>query len=169
MTALPALRLNKNEDRRLRAGHVWVFSNEVDTKLTPLTQFEPGQAVLIESAGGQVIGSGYVNPHALICARLVSRDPKYILDQSLLAHRLNIALSLRERLFDTPVLPPRLRRQRRSAGAGGGPLRGYPGGADHHRRHGKTENRDRGGAAKGRPPERHPVPQRYFHPRAWKA
>ncbi|MHB1140597.1 MAG: class I SAM-dependent rRNA methyltransferase [Sulfuricaulis sp.] len=102
MTALPALRLNKNEDRRLRAGHVWVFSNEVDTKLTPLTQFEPGQAVLIESAGGQVIGSGYVNPHALICARLVSRDPKYILDQSLLTHRLNIALSLRERLFDAP-------------------------------------------------------------------
>jgi 23S rRNA (cytosine1962-C5)-methyltransferase len=102
MTAHPSLRLNKNEDRRLRAGHVWVFSNEVDTKLTPLTQFEPGQQVLIESAGGQVIGTGYVNPHALICARLVSRDPKYTLDQSLLTHRLNIALSLRERLFDTP-------------------------------------------------------------------
>jgi 23S rRNA (cytosine1962-C5)-methyltransferase len=102
MTALPALRLNKNEDRRLRAGHVWVFSNEVDTKLTPLAQFEPGQPVTIEAAGGQVIGTGYVNPHALICARLVSRDPKYILDQSLLTHRLNIALSLRERLFDTP-------------------------------------------------------------------
>lgn len=100
--SLASLRLNKNEDRRLRAGHAWVFSNEVDTKLTPLTQFEPGQPVLIEAAGGQVIGSGYVNPHALICARLVSRDPKYTLDQSLLTHRLNIALSLRERLFDTP-------------------------------------------------------------------
>lgn len=103
MTAAPpSLRLNKNEDRRLRAGHVWVFSNEVDTKLTPLTAFEPGQSVLIEDAAGHVLGSGYVNPHALICARLVSRDPKYILDQSLLTHRLNIALSLRERLFDTP-------------------------------------------------------------------
>ena len=103
MTAtLPTLRLNKNEDRRLRAGHVWVFSNEVDTKLTPLTAFEPGQAVLINDAAGHVLGSGYINPHALICARLVSRDPKYVLDQSLLTHRLNIALSLRERLFDTP-------------------------------------------------------------------
>lgn len=100
--ALPPLRLNKNEDRRLRAGHVWVFSNEVDTKLTPLAQFEPGQPVLIEAAGGQVIGTGYVNPHALICARLVSRDPQYTLDQSLLTHRLNVALALRERLFDTP-------------------------------------------------------------------
>ncbi|MHB8742457.1 MAG: class I SAM-dependent rRNA methyltransferase [Sulfuricaulis sp.] len=101
MTPIP-LRLNKNEDRRLRAGHVWVFSNEVDTRVTPLTQYEPGQPVLIEDAAGHVLGSGYVNPHALICARLVSRDPKYILDQSLLTHRLNVALSLRERLYDTP-------------------------------------------------------------------
>jgi 23S rRNA (cytosine1962-C5)-methyltransferase len=51
MTLAP-LRLNKNEDRRLRAGHVWVFSNEVDTKNTPLTQLEPGQPVLIEDAAG---------------------------------------------------------------------------------------------------------------------
>ena len=99
---LAPLRLNKNEDRRLRAGHVWIFSNEVDTKTTPITQFEPGQPVLIEDANGHVLGTGYVNPHPLICARLVSRDPKYILDQSLITHRLNIALSLRERLFDTP-------------------------------------------------------------------
>ena len=96
------LRLNKNEERRLRAGHVWVFSNEVDTRITPFSQFEPGQAVMIEDAAGHVLGSGYMNPHALICARLVSRDPHYILDQSLLTHRLNIALSLRQRLFDTP-------------------------------------------------------------------
>jgi 23S rRNA (cytosine1962-C5)-methyltransferase len=102
MTTPASLRLNKNEDRRLRAGHVWVFSNEVDTRVTPLNQFEPGQPVLIEDASGRVLGTGYVNPHALICARLVSRDPAYFLDQSLLVHRLNIALSLRERLFDTP-------------------------------------------------------------------
>src|SRR5690606_26313427 len=46
--------------------------------------------------------TGYVNPHALICARLVSRDPRYVLDRSLITHRLNIALSLRERLFGAP-------------------------------------------------------------------
>src|SRR3990172_9406030 len=100
--SLAPLRLNKNEDRRLRAGHVWVFSNEVDTKLTPLSGFEPGQPVTIEDAAGHVLGTGYVNPHALICARLVSRDPKYVLDQSLITHRLNVALSLRARLFDQP-------------------------------------------------------------------
>jgi 23S rRNA (cytosine1962-C5)-methyltransferase len=99
---LAPLRLLKNEDRRLRAGHVWIFSNEVDTKATPIAQLEPGQPVLIQDASGHTLGTGYVNPHPLICARLVSRDADYVLDQSLITHRLNVALSLRERLLETP-------------------------------------------------------------------
>ncbi len=94
--------LKKSEERRLRAGHLWVFSNEVDVKRTPLTDFAPGQPVLIQAGDGKPIGTGYVNPHSLICARLVSRDPRHVLDRSLLVHRLNIALSLRERLFPQP-------------------------------------------------------------------
>ena len=39
---LPALRLKRNEDRRLHAGHLWIFSNEVDTQQTPLSKFKPG-------------------------------------------------------------------------------------------------------------------------------
>jgi len=96
------LRLKKHEDRRLHTGHTWVFSNEVDTKITPLDAFEPGEVCVIEEASGRAIGSGYVNPATLISARLVSRDPAMLLDQSLITHRLNIALSLRERLFDKP-------------------------------------------------------------------
>lgn len=94
--------LKKNEERRLRNGHLWVYSNEVDTARTPLTAFEPGQAVTILASDGKSLGSGYVNPHSLICARLVSRDAGQPLDKSLLVHRLNIALSLRERLYDKP-------------------------------------------------------------------
>jgi len=101
MTLAP-LRLKKNEDRRLRAGHVWVFSNEVDTTATPLTGFEPGQPVVIEDYSGHALGSGYVNPHTLISARLVSRDHTQVLNQSLLVHRLNVAQSLRTRLFAEP-------------------------------------------------------------------
>jgi 23S rRNA (cytosine1962-C5)-methyltransferase len=100
--SLATLRLKKHEDRRLRAGHLWVFSNEVDIRASPLERFEPGEPVLIEDAAGQPLGTGYVNPHALICARLVSRDPKFILDRSLLAQRLEVALALRERLYPAP-------------------------------------------------------------------
>ena len=99
---LPPLRLKKNEERRLKAGHLWIYSNEVDIEATPLKDFEPGTNVLIEDSRGHAIGTGYVNPHTLISARLVSRDPKYMLDKSLIKHRLNIALSLRELLFDKP-------------------------------------------------------------------
>lgn len=99
---LPPLRLKKNEDRRLRAGHLWVFSNEVDVAQTPLTAFAPGDAVLVQDAGGRVLGTAYVNPNSLICARLVSRDPSQALDHELLLQRLRRALSVRERLFPGP-------------------------------------------------------------------
>ena len=96
------MRLKKNEDRRIRAGHVWIFSNEVDVAATPLDGFEPGQLADFQDSTGKSLGNGYVNPHSLICGRLVSRDPGYVLGKSLLVHRLNVALSLRQRLFAQP-------------------------------------------------------------------
>lgn len=98
----PPLILKKNEDRRLRAGHLWVFSNEVDTVKTPLKAFAAGDLVEIQSSNGHVIGTGYVNPNSLIAARILSRDPRHPPDRSLLVHRLNVALALRERLYPRP-------------------------------------------------------------------
>jgi len=96
------LRLKPNQDRRLRAGHLWIYSNEVDSKATPLKAFEVGEPVVVQSAKGKFLGHGYVNPNSLICARLVSRDPEHLLDQSLIVHRLNVALALRERYYARP-------------------------------------------------------------------
>jgi 23S rRNA (cytosine1962-C5)-methyltransferase len=100
--SLPELILRKNEDRRLRAGHLWVFSNEVDNDQTPLTAFTPGQAVVIAAHNGQRLGSGYVNPHSLICARLVSRNSAHPYGAALVRERIAAALRLRDRLFDQP-------------------------------------------------------------------
>lgn len=99
---LPSLRLKKHADRRLKAGHLWLYSNEIDTGATPLKGLEPGQQVVVEAANGKALGVAYVNPNSLICARLVSREPKQGLDRSLLVHRLNQALALRQRLFVAP-------------------------------------------------------------------
>lgn len=99
--SLPPLRLKKSEERRLRAGHLWIYSNEVDTAATPLTAFAPGAQVQVETHTGRALGCAYVNPHSLIAARLFSRDA-HVLDRSLLVHRLNIALALREKLYSTP-------------------------------------------------------------------
>ncbi|MBU0900705.1 MAG: class I SAM-dependent rRNA methyltransferase [Gammaproteobacteria bacterium] len=100
--SLPSLRLKANADRRLRAGHLWVYSNEIDVTATPLSGFVAGDQAILEAAGGKALGVVAMSPNNLICARLLSRDLKHVLDKSLLVHRLNVALSLRERLFDKP-------------------------------------------------------------------
>jgi len=99
---LPCLRLKPHEERRLQAGHLWVFSNEVDVAATPLTAFEPGQCVQVRSSRDRFIGYAYVNPRTLIAARLLGRDPVHPPGRPLLVHRLKVALSLRERVCREP-------------------------------------------------------------------
>lgn len=98
----PALYLKRGEDARLRAGHLWVFANEVDVARSPLNSFQPGEACAIVDARDKPLGVGYVNPHSLICARLVVRGVGHPLDAPLLTHRLRVALALRERLYAEP-------------------------------------------------------------------
>ncbi len=100
--SLPLLTLRKNEDRRLRAGHLWVFSNEVDVKKTPLTDFRPGEVVQVTTDTGKPMGMAYVNPRSLIAARLLTHGKAAPPVSGLIAHRINQALGLRKRLFDTP-------------------------------------------------------------------
>ncbi len=96
------LQLRKDQERRLLAGHCWIYSNEVDTAATPLKDLAPGQAVEVRSDHERWIGHGYVNPHSLICARLVSRDHARPLSPALWVARIHDALALRERLYRRP-------------------------------------------------------------------
>jgi len=99
MQKLPTLKLGKDQERRLLAGHAWIYSNEVDTKETPLKAFSAGEQVAVVSQRGKWIGNAYVNPHALICARIVSTDISKTLDEKLLTERISQALLLRQRLY----------------------------------------------------------------------
>ena len=89
--------LKPQEERRLHAGHLWIFSNEVNVGATPLTAFEPGAHVQVRSSNDRFLGFAYVNPRTLISARLLGRDPDYPPGKSLLVHRLKVALALRKR------------------------------------------------------------------------
>ena len=99
-TPLPVLRLKRNEDRRLHAGHLWVFSNEVDTGQTPLTRFAPGDLVRVLAHNDRPLGLAYVNPRSLISARLL--ETATVPDEDWFARRLRRALALRERLYAAP-------------------------------------------------------------------
>jgi len=100
--AHPEIFLKKNEDKRLRKGHLWVFSNEVDTKRSPLEQFSAGDLVQVKSEDGKALGTAYINPQALICARLLSRKANLKCGANFFKERLATALTLREKLFDKP-------------------------------------------------------------------
>ena len=103
VTELPKLVLKKNEERRLGAGHLWVYSNEVDNKKTPLKELDAGAMVALYSQRGQFCGNAYVNPHSLICARVFSFKEGQLLDTSLIRMRLAAALKLRDSLYDFPA------------------------------------------------------------------
>lgn len=99
---LPKLILNSQADRRLKKGHLWVYSNEVDIKKTPLKGFKAGDQALICSHNGKALAIAIINPTALICGRIVNRDISHPLDKSLLVHRFKQALALREACFNEP-------------------------------------------------------------------
>jgi 23S rRNA (cytosine1962-C5)-methyltransferase len=97
---LPALRLKRNEDRRLHTGHLWIFSNEVDTQQTPLTKFKPGELVRVLAHNDRALGLAYVNPQSLISARMLGTWK--VPDVAWLVARIRAALRLRERLYAKP-------------------------------------------------------------------
>jgi 23S rRNA (cytosine1962-C5)-methyltransferase len=99
---MPVLRLKRGEERRLMSGHSWVFSNEVDIASTPLTALQAGALVQLQAHNERFLGYAYVNPHALICARIVGRRPEQPIDRDLIEQRLRVALALRERICRGP-------------------------------------------------------------------
>lgn len=100
--SFPILVLKPQADRRLKLGHLWIYSNEVDVEKSPLKTFEIGQQALVTAHNGKPLGIALINPNGLICGRLVSRDEKFPLNKSLLVHRIKQALALRELAFDEP-------------------------------------------------------------------
>lgn len=97
----PTLSLLPGHDRRLRAGHPWVFSNELAWS-APMRGLPPGGVVRIEAASGRPEGTFMFNPHSLIAARRLNRDPAAAIDRGFVAARLARAAALRARLFAAP-------------------------------------------------------------------
>jgi 23S rRNA (cytosine1962-C5)-methyltransferase len=88
----PRLVLRRNQDRRVRGGHPWIFSNEIEQ-----IEGEPADGALVEIVDhrGAFLGRAYLNRHSLIAARVLTRgrDP---IDTSFFVRRIERALRLRE-------------------------------------------------------------------------
>jgi 23S rRNA (cytosine1962-C5)-methyltransferase len=64
-------RLKKGGDIRLRSGHPWVFSNELQDSPKGIL---PGEVVEVQTLSGQFMARGYGNPQSLIAFRALSFD-----------------------------------------------------------------------------------------------
>ena len=92
--------LRRKEDRRVRGGHPWVFSNEIrETRGSPGT----GDVVAVLDAGGHSLGIGFYHPHSLIAVRLLARTEEEI-DGEFFRRRLAAALETRTRLYPSETV-----------------------------------------------------------------
>lgn len=94
--------LKKNEERRLLAGHLWIYSNEIDTKITKLRDFVPGELVYIKNSQNKNLGLGYINPHTLLCVRLLTSDINQVINREFFSAKIQQALLLRQACFAKP-------------------------------------------------------------------
>ena len=87
--------LKKNEEKRIRNGHLWVFSNEIEKIIG-----EPGNGDLGEvyDSKEQLLGSGFYNKNSLIAVRLISKL-KVVSLQDLFSNRIMNAYDLRKNFY----------------------------------------------------------------------
>jgi 23S rRNA (cytosine1962-C5)-methyltransferase len=97
----PSVALLPGRHKRAEGGHPWIYSNEIriDAAAKALA---PGALVTLRRADNSALGAAMFNPHTLLAARLLDRDPARPIGRRFLARRIERALRLRERLFDIP-------------------------------------------------------------------
>lgn len=97
----PIVTVAPGRHKRVEQGHPWVYSNEIQMSAAAKA-LPPGSVVRLAAASGKLLGVATFNPHALIAARLLDRDPARIVDRALIAARLEAAVALRQRLYAEP-------------------------------------------------------------------
>jgi 23S rRNA (cytosine1962-C5)-methyltransferase len=92
----PRIILRPKEDLRLRAGHPWVYDNEI-------ARIEghpgPGDEVEVRDGRGQVVGVAFFSPSSKIRARIYSREPRPA-DKDFFLEAMERSLAWRRRFFD---------------------------------------------------------------------
>jgi len=91
----PAIHLKKNEERRIKSGHLWIFSNEIQNiEEAP----KNGDLVEIYDSKNELLGCGFYNKNSLISVRILSRNKIDDLYE-LLKKRLDDAYQLRKTFY----------------------------------------------------------------------
>src|SRR5579883_2654028 len=90
----PAAVLHPGRDARIRAGHRWVYRNEIARLDGPALD---GDAVEVHAAGGRTLGIGLLNTRSAIAIRLLA-SPGELVDEAFFRERLARAIAVRRRV-----------------------------------------------------------------------
>lgn len=94
---IPEVRLKPRADKRARAGHPWIFSNEIAGSVKDLPS---GGAVDVLAPNGAFLARGHANPHALVAVRLLTRNRREDVDHpAFYQRRIDEAYKYRQLLF----------------------------------------------------------------------
>ena len=97
----PRIAMRTGAEKRVANGHPWAYSNEIE--MTDAAKaLPPGEIVTLLRADGRTLGAALFNPHSLIAARMLSRDPTAEANPRFFERRLQRALKLRDRLVGVP-------------------------------------------------------------------
>lgn len=91
----------KADARRVRHGYPWVFANDMVTDRRTKA-LKPGAIAVLQDAERQDLALVAVNPGSKIFCRVLSRDVAEQIDRDWFAAKFRRALSLREKVYDTP-------------------------------------------------------------------
>jgi 23S rRNA (cytosine1962-C5)-methyltransferase len=95
------IKLKKGQDRKVNAGHPWVYSNEIESD-PKLAEIPSGGLVKIANAFGNFLGFGYYNRHSLIAVRILTKKEHQEINQEFFTKKIEQALKLRADFFDKP-------------------------------------------------------------------
>ncbi|MEI7480889.1 MAG: class I SAM-dependent rRNA methyltransferase [Elusimicrobiota bacterium] len=91
-STLKTLKLKFSGERRLKQGHPWIFSNELEKIDNTIT---PGEICSVMLNSGAPAGIGFFNPHSLIAVRLL-KTGSLELEQDFVLSRLKKAMEYRK-------------------------------------------------------------------------
>ncbi len=89
------IKIKKGREKRIKGGHLWVFSNEIDGSPK---RYEAGGIVDVYSHGNEFLGRGYINPKSLISIRILTREKDEI-NAEFFHKRILKALSYRQNIY----------------------------------------------------------------------
>ena len=89
---MATLLLRKGKERRIRAGHPWIYASEV---VCIKGAFEDGDVLAVRDHKGRFLGRAYVNRRSEIVARMLT-DRKEAIDEGFFRRRIEAAIAYRK-------------------------------------------------------------------------